>query len=106
MVQFLANFPGPVLFVAAIVSIKCQLLQWRLFHTVSNCSHSLLSLFHRGPSSLAGVAVICIMMPVTKAVAKYMGGLQRAMMTDKDKRIEVNSEVLGAMKVVKVRVLL
>ena len=42
------------------------------------------------------------MMPVTKAVAKYMGGLQRALMVAKDKRIEVNSEVLGAMKVVKV----
>ena len=61
-----------------------------------------LFVYHRGPSSLAGVAVICIMMPVTKAVAKYMGGLQRSLMVAKDKRIEVNSEVLGAMKVVKV----
>ncbi|KAG7364336.1 multidrug ABC transporter permease/ATPase [Nitzschia inconspicua] len=56
-----------------------------------------------GPSSLAGVAVICVMMPVTKAVAKYMGGLQRQLMIAKDKRVENNSEVLGAMKVVKLQ---
>jgi ATP-binding cassette, subfamily C (CFTR/MRP), member 1 len=43
------------------------------------------------------------MMPVTKAVAKYMGGLQRQLMNAKDKRVEVNSEVLGAMKVVKLQ---
>jgi ATP-binding cassette, subfamily C (CFTR/MRP), member 1 len=59
--------------------------------------------FHRGPSSLAGVAIICTMMPVTKAVAKYMGGLQRQVMTARDKRVQVNSEVLGAMKVVKLQ---
>ena len=43
------------------------------------------------------------MMPVTKAVAKYMGGLQRRLMTSKDKRVEVNCEVLGSMKVVKLQ---
>jgi ABC-type multidrug transport system fused ATPase/permease subunit len=43
------------------------------------------------------------MMPVTKAVAKYMGKLQRQLMMAKDKRVEVNSEVCGAMKVVKLQ---
>jgi ABC-type multidrug transport system fused ATPase/permease subunit len=43
------------------------------------------------------------MMPVTKAVAKYMGSLQRELMIAKDKRVEVNSEVLGAMKMVKLQ---
>jgi ABC-type multidrug transport system fused ATPase/permease subunit len=43
------------------------------------------------------------MIPVTKAVAKYMGGLQRHVMISKDERVNVNSEVLGAMKVVKLQ---
>jgi ABC-type multidrug transport system fused ATPase/permease subunit len=47
--------------------------------------------------------VICIMMPVTKTVAKWMGRLQRELMVSKDRRVEVNSEVLGAMKVVKLQ---
>jgi ABC-type multidrug transport system fused ATPase/permease subunit len=47
--------------------------------------------------------VICVMMPVTKTVAKWMGGLQRELMVSKDRRVEVNSEVLGAMKVVKLQ---
>lgn len=47
--------------------------------------------------------MICIMMPVTRAVAKWMGGLQRALMASKDRRVQVNSEVMGAMKVVKLQ---
>jgi len=56
-----------------------------------------------GPSTLAGLAIICIMIPVTKAVAMYMGRLQKKVMTSKDQRVDVNSEVLGAMKVVKLQ---
>jgi ATP-binding cassette, subfamily C (CFTR/MRP), member 1 len=48
-------------------------------------------------------AVIIIMMPVTKAVAKWMGSMQRALMAAKDKRVEVNCEVLGSMKVIKLQ---
>ena len=33
-----------------------------------------------GPSCLGGVAIIIIMMPVTKAVGKYLGGLQKKLM--------------------------
>lgn len=57
----------------------------------------------RGASSLAGVAIIIIMMPVTKTVAEWMGGLQRKLMTSKDKRVEVNSEVISSMKVIKLQ---
>mmetsp|Transcript_6110 Transcript_6110/g.15236 ORF Transcript_6110/g.15236 Transcript_6110/m.15236 type:complete len:1427 (-) Transcript_6110:1683-5963(-) len=56
-----------------------------------------------GASSLAGVAVIIMMMPVTKSVAQWMGGLQRKLMTSKDNRVEVNSEVMSSMKVVKLQ---
>uniref|UniRef100_A0A7S4AQQ3 P-loop containing nucleoside triphosphate hydrolase protein n=2 Tax=Pseudo-nitzschia australis TaxID=44445 RepID=A0A7S4AQQ3_9STRA len=56
-----------------------------------------------GPSALAGLAVICIMIPVTKTIAKIMGRLQKKLMISKDERVDVNSEVLGAMKVVKLQ---
>jgi ATP-binding cassette, subfamily C (CFTR/MRP), member 1 len=54
-----------------------------------------------GASSLGGVAVIVIMIPVTKSVSKWMGGMQKKLMAAKDKRVELNSEVLSGMKVIK-----
>ena len=56
-----------------------------------------------GPSCLGGVAVILIMMPVTKSVARWMGSLQKRLMTAKDNRVELNSEVLGSMKIIKLQ---
>ena len=56
-----------------------------------------------GPSCLGGVAVIVIMIPVTKEVAKWMGGLQKNLMKARDERVDVNSEVLGGMKVIKMQ---
>ena len=56
-----------------------------------------------GPSSLGGVAVIICMVPVTKFIAQYMGNLQKILMKAKDKRIELNSEVLSGMKVIKLQ---
>ena len=54
-----------------------------------------------GPSSLGGVSVILIMIPVTKGVASWMGALQKLLMTAKDRRVELNGEVLAGMKVIK-----
>lgn len=56
-----------------------------------------------GPSSLGGVAVIIGMVPVTKKVAQMMGRVQKILMKAKDKRIELNSEVLSGMKVIKLQ---
>ena len=56
-----------------------------------------------GPSSLGGVAVIVLMAPVTKKIAQIMGGLQKKLMKAKDKRIELNSEVLSGMKIIKIQ---
>lgn len=56
-----------------------------------------------GPSCLGGVLVIVIMMPITKSVAKWMGALQKKLMKAKDERVELNSEVLGSMKIVKLQ---
>ena len=38
--------------------------------------------------------MIIMMMPVTKSVAQWMGGLQRKLMTSKDNRVEVNRYAL------------
>lgn len=54
-----------------------------------------------GPSSLGGVLVIMIMIPVTKWVSKWMAGMQRSLMKARDRRTELNSEVLAGMKVIK-----
>lgn len=54
-----------------------------------------------GPSCLGGVAVIIIMMPITKQVAQFMGNKQENLMKAKDRRVEINNEVLGSMKVIK-----
>ena len=56
-----------------------------------------------GVSSLGGVAVIGIMIPVTKFVAGWMGQQQKKLMQAKDARVQLNSEVLANMKVVKLQ---
>jgi ATP-binding cassette subfamily C (CFTR/MRP) protein 1 len=54
-----------------------------------------------GASSMGGVCVIIVMIPMTKAVAGWMGTMQRILMKAKDKRVELNVEVLSGMKVIK-----
>jgi len=56
-----------------------------------------------GSSCLGGLAVICIMIPVNKLIAAWMGRLQRKLMTSRDLRVDVNNEVLGSMKVIKLQ---
>ena len=56
-----------------------------------------------GVSSLGGVAVIIIMIPVTKSITQWMASMQRQLMQAKDRRVEVNSEVLSGMKVIKLQ---
>jgi len=56
-----------------------------------------------GVSCLGGVVVIVIMMPVTKWVARFLAKIQKDLMKAKDRRVEVNNEVLGSMKVVKLQ---
>jgi ABC-type multidrug transport system fused ATPase/permease subunit len=56
-----------------------------------------------GPSCLGGAAVICIMIPVNKVIAGWMGYLQKKLMKARDHRVEMNSEVLSNMKVIKLQ---
>ena len=65
-------------------------------------SLALVFLFRQlGPSSLGGVSIIIIMIPVTKGVAQWMGSMQKILMKAKDRRVELNGEVLSGMKVIK-----
>lgn len=56
-----------------------------------------------GASSFGGVAVILLMVPATRVIAQKMGALQKKLMKAKDARIELNSEVLSGMKIIKLQ---
>lgn len=56
-----------------------------------------------GPSCLGGLAVILLIMPLTKIVAQWMGEKQKRLMVAKDDRVQINNEVLGSMKVIKIQ---
>jgi len=56
-----------------------------------------------GISCLGGVAVIILMIPITKATSRYMGKMQKTLMSRKDVRVEKNNEVLGSIKVIKLQ---
>eukprot|EP00980_Cylindrotheca_fusiformis_P016776 scaffold5048_cov121-Cylindrotheca_fusiformis.AAC.27 len=93
-----------------LTSIDAQRLQDLMNYMNSIWSSPLqicLSLFflwrELGPSSLGGVCVILFMVPVTRVVAQKMGALQKRLMKAKDRRIEINSEVLAGMKIIKLQ---
>ena len=54
-----------------------------------------------GPSVLAGVAVMIIIIPVNGFLASKMKTLQIKQMKYKDERVKLTNEVLGGMKVIK-----
>ncbi|GMH99837.1 hypothetical protein TrLO_g747 [Triparma laevis f. longispina] len=54
-----------------------------------------------GASCFAGVAIIVVMMPVTKKVGKVLGGMSKRLMKVKDERLKMNNEVLSGVKVIK-----
>ena len=56
-----------------------------------------------GPSCLAGIAAIIVMIPLSKIIAEWIGRRQTELMEAKDKRIEVNAEVLSGIKVIKLQ---
>ena len=56
-----------------------------------------------GLAMLAGVAVILLLIPSTKAVAAYLGRLQKKLMTARDERVALNNEMLGSMKIIKIQ---
>ena len=52
-----------------------------------------------GPSVLAGVAVMVLLIPVNAIIARKAKALQATGMKHKDKRIKLMSELLNGMKV-------
>ena len=56
-----------------------------------------------GLAMLAGVAVILLLIPSTKAVAAYLGSIQKKLMKARDERVALNNEMLGSMKIIKIQ---
>lgn len=56
-----------------------------------------------GLAMLAGVAVILCLIPSTKAVAAYLGSIQKWLMKARDERVALNNEMLGSMKIIKIQ---
>lgn len=56
-----------------------------------------------GSSCLAGIAVMIVVMPITNSVAQGIAKLQKVLMKARDERVNINSEVLGSMKTVKIQ---
>ena len=54
-----------------------------------------------GPSSLAGLAVMVLMIPLNGVAAAKMKKYQISMMKEKDKRVKLMDEILNGMKVLK-----
>lgn len=52
-----------------------------------------------GPSCLAGVVVIVVLIPGTKFIASWLSRIQKVLMKARDERVALNNELLGAMKV-------
>ena len=56
-----------------------------------------------GLAMLAGVCVILFLIPSTKTVASYLGGIQKRLMKARDERVALNNEVLVSMKIIKIQ---
>ena len=56
-----------------------------------------------GPSVLAGIAVMLLMIPINFVISMYMRKMQAQQMAFKDERLKMMNEVLNGMKVLKVR---
>ncbi|KAJ8721589.1 hypothetical protein PYW07_002364 [Mythimna separata] len=54
-----------------------------------------------GPSVLAGLAVIIVLMPINGVLASFQEKMQSSLMHQKDQRIKLMSEVLNGIKVLK-----
>ena len=99
--------PGQI---ANLVGIDAQRLQdlltylhavWYSFFQIGLAMYFLFG--QVGPSCLAGLVVILLMIPTTNFVARFQGRIQKTLMKARDARTSLNSEMLGAMKVIKIQ---
>lgn len=72
---------------------------WYSFYQISIALYFLWQ--QMGVASLAGIAVILLLIPLTGKVSKILKSLQSQMAKVRDERIKVSNEVLGGMKVIK-----
>ena len=54
-----------------------------------------------GPSILTGIAIMIVLIPINAYVGKKIGAIMRDLMKAKDRRMKVISELLSAIKTVK-----
>ena len=54
-----------------------------------------------GISSLAGVVITILLIPINKCIASKIGSLSTKMMSAKDKRVSIMSEILSGIRVIK-----
>ena len=59
-----------------------------------------------GPSVLAGLAVIILLVPVNGFIASQIKKLQINQMKEKDKRVKMMNEILQGIKVIKTKMTL
>ncbi|DBA04380.1 TPA: hypothetical protein N0F65_002142 [Lagenidium giganteum] len=84
--QELSTYINSVWYSIFQISVSCYLLYRQL-----------------GVATLAGIAVIVLMLPATGAISKLMRRLQLKLMKVKDERIKVCHEVLSGIKVIKLQ---
>eukprot|EP00937_MAST-01D_sp_MAST-1D-sp2_P003616 g3616.t1 len=74
---------------------------WFSFYQIGMC----LTFLWRevGAACLAGVLVLCAMIPVTARISYVVRGLQRELMTAKDRRITLTNEALAGIKTIKMQ---
>ena len=83
-----------------IMDVILQLnLVWSSPTTIALSLYSLWGLL--GPSCLAGLAVMLVMIPVNAVISARMKKFQRANMRTKDSRMKLMNEILDGMKVLK-----
>lgn len=73
-----------------------------IWYSVYQITISLYFLWQQmGIASLAGIAVILLLIPMTGKISKILKSLQSQMAKVRDERIKISNEVLGGMKVIK-----
>jgi len=96
--------------IANLVGIDAQRMQdlmtylhavWYSFFQISLAVYFLWG--QVGPSCLAGVIVIIVLIPTTKFVAAWLAKIQKLLMKARDDRVALNNEILGSMKVIKIQ---
>lgn len=76
--------------------IKLLSIVYSKYYILTLCSHEIVCI---GPSALAGLAVMVILVPINVIIANKIKALQVKQMKYKDERVKMMNEVLSGIKV-------